>query len=109
MVWVRIQLRQWIRIWIGNPGPAGKNIPSKKVNFYFLRKYFVGDYDDIYIYRTGSPGYIGWQDLFIGINSGPHIHLKIRALAGRYDKRIPTRCQAPIDFFKIPALVSVQH
>jgi hypothetical protein len=25
------------------------------------------------------------------------------SLAGRYDNAIPTRCQAPIDFFKIPA------
>ncbi len=29
------------------------------------------------------------------------------SLAGRYDNPIPTRCQAPIDFLKIPALIFI--
>jgi hypothetical protein len=31
-------------------------------------------------YRTGPPGYIGWRNSFVGIDSGPHTRLKIRAL-----------------------------
>jgi hypothetical protein len=30
-------------------------------------------------YRTGPPGYIGWRNSFLGIDSGPHTRLKIRA------------------------------
>ena len=36
-----------------------------------------------------------------GINSA-----SLCSLAGRYDNPIPTRCLAPIDFLKIPALIS---
>ncbi len=80
-------------------------------------------------YRTGLPGYIGWRNSFLGIDSGaPYTFkntgseakqpggigslesilgllksLKIRALAGRYDNPIPTRFLAPIDCLKIPA------
>jgi hypothetical protein len=35
-----------------------------------------------------------------GINSA-----SLCSMAGRYDNPIPTRCLAPIDFLKIPALV----
>ncbi len=31
-------------------------------------------------YRTGPPGYIGWRNSFLGIDSGAHTRLKIRAL-----------------------------
>jgi hypothetical protein len=33
------------------------------------------------------------------------ISASLRSLAGRYDNPIPTRCLAPIDFLKIPALL----
>jgi hypothetical protein len=39
-----------------------------------------------------------------GINSA-----SLCSLAGRYDNPIPTRCLAPIDFLKIPALLVVPH
>jgi hypothetical protein len=29
------------------------------------------------------------------------------SMAGRYDNPIPTRCLAPIDFLKIPALMAI--
>jgi hypothetical protein len=50
--------------------------------------------------RLWSPG-IDSKDQ--GINSA-----SLCSLAGRYDNPIPTRCLAPIDFFKIPALVSMK-
>jgi hypothetical protein len=31
-------------------------------------------------YRTGPPGYIGWQNQFLGIDSGAPYTFKIRAL-----------------------------
>jgi hypothetical protein len=31
-------------------------------------------------YRTGPPGYIGWRNSFLGIDSWAPYHLKIRAL-----------------------------
>ena len=31
------------------------------------------------------------------------------SLAGRYDNPIPTRCLAPIDFLKIPALIKISE
>ncbi len=39
-----------------------------------------------------------------GIDSKEWIPPGLCILAGRYDSPIPTRCLAPIDFFKIPAL-----
>ncbi len=43
----------------------------------------------------------GAQDRCQGINSA-----SLCSLAGRYDNPIPTRCLAPIDFLKIPALLA---
>ncbi len=42
--------------------------------------------------------FIGPRNRFQGMNSA-----SLCSLAGRYDNPIPTRCLAPIDFFKIPA------
>ncbi len=39
---------------------------------------------------------------------GPHKHLKVRALAGRYDNPIPSLFLAHIDSLKIPAPVSIE-
>ncbi len=37
-------------------------------------------------------------EIIIGINSGAHKHLEIRALAGRYYNTIPPQFLAPMDF-----------
>ncbi len=37
-------------------------------------------------YRTGPPCYIGWRNSFLGINPGPHKHLKVRP------QYIPSKC-----------------
>ncbi len=55
------------------------------------------------ICRNGPPGYIGWWTS--SSESIPCLlkHLQIWALAGRYDKTIPTRFPAFIDCLEIPA------
>jgi hypothetical protein len=80
-------------------------------------------------YRTGPPGYIGWWNSFLGIDSGKSYTFKttgsipyfltfveprnrfqemnsasLCSLADRYDNPIPTRFLALIDCLKILAL-----
>jgi hypothetical protein len=60
-------------------------------------------------FRTVPPGYMAGGIHSLESMPGPHKHLKVRALAVRYENPIPPRCLAPIDFLKIPALSSQKH